>query len=438
VSYPRRLNPCTSALAFAALLGGAAAYGCSSGPSVPSDAPPVTTGADAGATSAALTGVNLPSEARLDEAFAEATPDEITAFDKGDHQFDGDFFPADGLGPVFVDVGCGQCHGNGLRGAGVDRRMVAVMSDGYTTAPDQSMFPYGFEERPQVTAGATIPVLPPDAGLFPAGESVRVTLRNPPAIIGRGYMEAVLDSEILRVQAEQAQRTDGIHGHVNMVAYSSATVADPAYGTIAQGQMVIGRFGLKARIPTLDDFAADALQNDMGITSPLRPNEIPNPDGLTDDAKPGVDTTAAVVNTFATYMRLTAIPTRAMPAGNGQQLFDQALCSVCHVPSLHTRSDYPIAELANIDAPVYTDMLVHDVGTALADGMVDGMATSTQFRTAPLIGLRFQKTFLNDASAHSVQDAIAAHAGEAAGAAQAFAALSSTDQATLVAWVEAL
>jgi CxxC motif-containing protein (DUF1111 family) len=113
-------------------------------------------------------------------------------------------------------------------------------------------------------------------------------------------------------------------------------------------------------------------------------------------------------------------------------------CSVCHAPTLHTRSDYPIAELADIDAPIYTDLLVHDFGTAMADGMIDGTATSTEFRTAPLIGLRFQKTLLNDGSAHSVPDAIAAHAGEAAGAAQAFAALSPSDQATLIAWVEAL
>ncbi len=417
-----------------ASLGAAALYGCSGS----SDGAPVTASPDAGAVSTALTGVNLPSGARLDEAFATATADEISAFDKGDQLFDNVFFPADGLGPVYVDVGCGQCHQNGLRGAGLDRRMIAVMADGFTTAADQSLFPYGFEERPLMTAGATIPVLPPDAGALPSGETVKVTIRNPPPIIGRGYMEAVEDSEIQRVEAEQAARTDGIHGHINWVAYASQTVANPAYGTLTPGQMVIGRFGLKARVPTLDDFASDALQNDMGITSPMRPVEIANPNGLLDDEKPGIDTTLDHINTLATYMRLTAIPTRALPAGNGAQLFEQAQCSVCHAPTLHTRSDYPIAELADIDAPIYTDMLVHDFGTVQADGMADGTATSTEFRTAPLIGLRFQFTFLNDGSAHSVQDAIAAHAGEAAGAAQAFANLSASDQATLLTWVEAL
>jgi CxxC motif-containing protein (DUF1111 family) len=421
---------------FAGSLGAAAALSACSGGS---DGAPVLPSPDAGTVPDALTGVNLPSGARLDEAFATATATEITSFDKGDQLFDNVFFPADGLGPVYVDVGCGQCHNNGLRGAGVDRRMVAVMGDGFTTAADSpALFPYGYEERPLMTAGATIPVLPPDAGLLPSGESVKVTLRNPPPIIGRGYIEAVEDSEIQRMEAEQAARTDGIHGHINWVAYASQTVADPAFGALTPGQMVIGRFGLKARIPTLDDFASDALQNDMGITSPMRPVEIPNPDGLTDDDKPGIDTPLVTINTLATYMRLTAIPTRDLPSGNGAQLFAQVQCSVCHAPTLHTRSDYPIAELADIDAPIYTDLLVHDFGTAMADGMIDGTATSTEFRTAPLIGLRFQKTLLNDGSAHSVPDAIAAHAGEAAGAAQAFAALSPSDQATLIAWVEAL
>jgi CxxC motif-containing protein (DUF1111 family) len=39
-----------------------------------------------------------------------------------------------------------------------------------------------------------------------------------------------------------------------------------------KGQRVIGRFGLKARIATLDDFCADAFQDEMGTTSPLRPD----------------------------------------------------------------------------------------------------------------------------------------------------------------------
>src|SRR5262249_52943988 len=159
-------------------------------------------------------------------------------------------------------------------------------------------------------------------------------------------------------------------------------------------------------IATLDEFTADALQGDMGITSPLRPIEFANPDGLTDDLKPGVDVTAESVNARATYMRLIAIPRRTGLADAAKELFDEVKCSACHVPSLKTRADYPLPLLAGIDAPIFTDLLLHDMGDELADGMVDGEAASRDWRTSPLIGLRFNKTFLHDGRAHSIEEAI--------------------------------
>ena len=86
---------------------------------------------------------------------------------------------------------------------------------------------------------------------------------------------------------------------------------------------------------------------------------------------------------------------------------------------MHTRADYPIAQLADIDAPVFTDMLLHDMGPALADGLTDEKATSSGWRTAPLIGLRFSKVFLHDGRAGNVEEAILQHGGEAQGAADA-------------------
>jgi len=390
--------------------------GCAGG-----DAPP-----DAGTADAGFVNPNL------DQAFVDAGPEQRQGFRKGDTEFDTPFYPADGLGPAYANSSCGACHDNGLRGAGFDQRMVMVEADGFTTAADQSPIAFGNEIRALLTAGATTPVVPPDL------PNVKVTTRVPPPVLGRGYMEAILDSEIERVEAEQATRTDGIHGQINWVTYASATSADPAFNPYQPGQThIIGRFGLKARIPTVDDFVADAFQNDMGITSPLRPDELPNPDGV-DDLKPGVDTTLARVNEIATYVRLTAIPTRLAPNPRGQALFDSIQCSVCHVPSMKTRPDYPISQLAGVNAPIYSDLLVHDMGEALADGMVDGSATSKQFRTAPLIAERFQRAFLHDGRAHTLDAAIADHAGEAQASAEAYAALSDDDKRALVDFVNSL
>jgi CxxC motif-containing protein (DUF1111 family) len=354
------------------------------------------------------------------------------AFLDGDQLFDVPFTQADGLGPLFVQDACGACHQNGSRGPGAVQKMAIVEADGYTASPDQSALPYGHNIKPGLTAGATTPITAPNI------PDVKITLRFGPPVLGRGYIEAVDDAEIARVETEQAARTDGIHGKRNMLAFASIANPDATFDPYKMGDIVVGRFALKARVATLDDFAADAFQNDMGITTPMRPTEPPNPDGLTDDKKPGVDLTIDFVNRIAFYLRRIAIPLRVGLTAQGAQLFAQVNCAVCHAPTLHTRADYPIPQLANIDAPIYTDLLLHDMGPALADGQTDGMSTSLQWRTAPLIGLRFATNYLHDSRAHSVEEAIMAHGGEAAGAVQAFQALTAEDQQLLIAYVQAL
>jgi CxxC motif-containing protein (DUF1111 family) len=374
-----------------------------------------------------------------DDPFDVPIPELSTAdkqtFADGDALFDLSLREYDGLGPLYTRAACSNCHDEGARGPGLVQKMVVTEADGITPAADQSKLAYGQTVHPLVAGGATTPIMPPSGDA-----SVKITLRLGPPILGRGYMEAVADSEIERVAAEQAQRTDGIHGRVNHVAYSAEPNPDQRFHRHQPGDPVIGRFGLKARISSVDEFTADALQGDMGITSPLRPTEISNPDGMTDDRKPGVDLTIDSVNLRADYVRMTAIPKRIDDA-RGRQLFEQASCAACHVPALRTRADYPIGVLADIDAAIFTDMLLHDMGDALADGMVEGEATGRDWRTAPLIGLRFDRVFMHDGRAATVEDAIRAHASpgsEANGSVAAFDALSPADRQTLLQFVSSL
>lgn len=381
-----------------------------------------------------------PSAFGADDPFdipvAALTPAQRDAFADGDALFDLSLREYDGLGPLYTRRSCGGCHDKGVRGPGLVQKMAVVESDGVTASPDQSKLLFGHTEHPLLTAGANTPVMPP------AGDtSVKVTIRLGPPILGRGYLEAIADSELERVAAAQARRTDGIHGRLNHVLYSAQPNPDTSVHAHQPGDAVIGRFGLKARISAVDEFTADALQGDMGITSPLRPTEIPNPDALTDDLKPGIDVTIESVNQRAQYVRMTAIPRRATMDARGALLFEQATCAACHVASLKTRADYPIAPLAGIDAPVYTDLLLHDMGDALADGVSEGEASGRDWRTAPLIGLRFNKTFMHDGRANTLADAVRAHSGpgsEANGAVAAFESLSSADQALLLQFVSTL
>ena len=361
---------------------------------------------------------------------------DLTVFRQGDNLFDTPLMNADGLGPLYSRTSCGDCHSGGARGPDGVQKMVVVEADGKTPSADQSKLPWGHNIRPLTTAGATTAIVPPAND-----PTIRTSIRTGPPIFGRGYMEAVADSEIERMAAEQTQRTDGIKGHINHVVFASVPNPDTTFHDYHTGDVLIGRFGDKARIASIDEFVADAFQGDMGITSPMRPDELPNPDGLTDDDKPGVDVSMASIDSRATYVRFNAIPKRGDDTGSAQ--FSAAHCDVCHASALQTSASYPIAPLANITVAVFTDFLLHDMGDGLADSMVDidGEAGPRDWRTAPLIGMRFSQSFLHDSRAHSIAEAIAAHASpgsEANDSVSRFNALSASDQQALIDFVNGL
>jgi len=352
--------------------------------------------------------------------------EEMARFDLGDALFEMRFLESQGLGPLYIRQACASCHAGDARGPGAVTKMVP--GDGATPLP------YGQTARPQLAAGAITGITPPPGA--------RTSLRVGPAVFARGYLEAITDAEIERVEREQTAPGSPVSGRINRVAYQAELNPDARFHGFRPGdQNLIGRFGLKARLATVDEFSADAFQGDMGITSPLRPTELPNPDGLGDDHRPGVDVTLDDVNTVADYVRTLAIPRRAEPNAADRGLFASAGCGACHVPALRTRADYPVAALAGIDAPVYTDLLLHDMGVDLADGLPEGSASGSEWRTAPLIGLRFFRSYLHDGRAKTLRQAIELHAGsgsEANVSVAAFMALTAADQERLIAFVGGL
>lgn len=348
----------------------------------------------------------------------------LARFAAGDALFEKTNGEPAGLGPLFIRSSCSACHAGDARGPGFVEKFPAT--------PGVEL-PYGSTRRPFTTAGATQPIE------APAG--VATTVRLPPSVFGRGYLEAVDDAEILRVEAEQSARTDGVRGRAHRLSYASELSADPLFSSLQKGAPAIGRFGLKARAPTLDDFTADAYQGDMGLTSPLRPHEPRNPDGLVDDDKPGVDLSVEAISDVAAYMRLLAIPRRAAADPRAAALFADVDCAVCHVPTLRTRADWPVPAQAAIDAPIYTDLLLHDMGDGLADGVTDLAAGPRDWKTAPLMGLRHQRALLHDGRAKTVEAAVLAHDGEGSEArpsVQKFRALGDADRALLLAFVSSL
>ncbi len=361
----------------------------------------------------------LRSDDRPGQPIGQLTEAQQLQFDRGDGVFSQVFREQQGLGPLFVRPACANCHEGDGKGPGIVRRMALVEADGFTPARDQSPLRFGSMVREQFVTPATQGWVP-----FEGNSALRVSQRFGPAVFARGWMEAVDAREIERVAAEQAASGGAVHGRV---------------ARLAEGR--IGRFGLKATVATLLDFTANAFQGDMGLTSPMRPMELANPDGLTDDAHPGVDLTMEQVEDTAAYVRTLAAPVRTGLDPRGAALFARVGCASCHTPSMATTADFPLRAMANTRAEVFTDLLLHDMGEGLADGVTDGPAGPRDWRTAPLVGVRFLRNFLHDGRVRTLDAAIRAHrsnGSEASPSVDAYTALSAADQTLLLDYVRAL
>jgi len=86
-------------------------------------------------------------------------------------------------------------------------------------------------------------------------------------------------------------------------------------------------------------------------------------------------------------------------------------------------------------------LLVHNVGSGLADGIAQGNANGSEFRTAPLWGLGQRLFFLHDGRAPDLMQAIQAHTSsgsEANVAVGNFNALTPTSQQSILNFLRSL
>jgi CxxC motif-containing protein (DUF1111 family) len=92
----------------------------------------------------------------------------------------------------------------------------------------------------------------------------------------------------------------------------------------------------------------------------------------------------------------------------------------------------------------YTDLLLHDLGTGLADRDIEGNAEASRWRTAPLWGMQASVQsgqplrLMHDGRARSIEEAILWHGGEADSARERYARLSMNERRVLAAWIAEL
>lgn len=289
------------------------------------------------------------------------------------------------------------------------------------------------------------------------GETVR-TLRASPILVGLGFVECIADNTLLAIRDNQPEAMRGLAISVPLLE--------------APGQTRIGRFGWKNSVASLLSFSAGAYLLEMGITSPLQPNEqtslgrsvttfdtVPDPEDTGGDQGFGED-----VEAFTRFMRATQAPQRniAMALNDatdpGSLLFDSLNCAVCHVRSITTALPgsainggtfvVPNA-LGNKIIHPFSDFLLHDIGTG--DGIVEtnGEITRTKMRTAPLWGLRTRDRFMHDggssspptnngAESFTLNEAILRHAGQATSSRSSYQALTPLQKTQLIRFLKSL
>jgi CxxC motif-containing protein (DUF1111 family) len=364
----------------------------------------------------------------LSNAVGGLTPAQRQAFAEGARVFAKNYVVAEGLGPVFNDESCDDCH----RGGGGTNRTVTRFGRLDARGDFDALAILGGSLRQSRGIGAitTADGTHEFGGERTPNQATITTPRRSASLRGLGFVDAVPDETWEAIAEEERAADEATAGRVHMVE------------NLSTRRRAAGKFGWKAQVPSLLQFSADALLNEMGITNPLFRDE-PCPQGDCDalafNPTPALNDDGHDTEAIADFMTMLAAPTRGPVTDDvvaGELIFQEIGCANCHRPTIRTgRSD--IAALNRTDFRPYSDFLLHDMGS-LGDGIVQEQASGREFRTAPLWGLRNNNRLLHDGRSRSLEDAIRRHDGQGAAARDRFNALDADRVARLLAFLRSL
>jgi CxxC motif-containing protein (DUF1111 family) len=321
----------------------------------------------------------------------EASAIERKIFADGLRQFSHAWDEKDGVGERFNEHSCLGCHSVPTAGgSGVAANTFVLVAGSIEDGNGGHVF-----RRFHRTAEGIIEPPPP------AGASKR----KPPSLFGLGLLEL----------AELRQPAAPAPGPNRISAKLGGSAERP------------GRFGWKARVPDIKSFVAAAFAQELGLAAEGASRNYP------------LELATAEVAAFVT---LLAPPIRQEPderAKAGERIFSEIGCAQCHTPSL-APSPEAEAELGHRpEIRAYTDLLLHDLGPDLADGIVEGNAGPADFRTPPLWGVAVSgPPYLHDGRAKDFAEAIALHDGEARPTRLRWERLQPAEQAALLSFLRSL
>ncbi|MDH0303363.1 MULTISPECIES: di-heme oxidoredictase family protein [unclassified Pseudomonas] len=376
----------------------------------------------------------------------------------------------DGLGPLYNRITCIACHprnGRGQAPAQPDEPMRSMLvrlsveglgehgepaphplygdqlnEQGIPGVPGEGRALLDWEEHPlplgdDETVMLRKPALRFEALAYGLPGPVRTSARVAPPVFGLGLLEAI-EASTLQALAD-APKPDGVKGRINQV------------WSVERKRLEPGRFGLKANQPDLRQQIASAMHGDLGITSPLYPQQ--NCTSLQRACRqapvggePELD--GLQLSDLHYYFAHLAVPARRdrdkPEVIEGERLFAALGCVACHTPSVQTgeHPDFPSLPRQRIEP--YSDLLLHDMGEGLADGREDFRASGREWRTPPLWGLGLSQTvapgsgYLHDGRARSLSEAILWHGAEAEAARERYRQLPRTARQALEAFLMSL
>ena len=403
----------------------------------------------------------------------------------------------DGLGPLFNTRSCISCHSSGGKGPspvqGVSKPSALVIRFGSAEDGVFSDPVYGGQLQPRAVAithsniqpnllgeaklqlnyqeiygeyadGTTYILRQPSYQLtdLAYGDLDKRTALSPrfsPVIYGVGLLDAISVQDLLSQEDINDINQDGISAKYNRVpvAPSNHNTAD-FHGSVENDKAAvpkgIGRFGHKAKHPSLHQQVAAAFRDDIGITNSSFISESCGT-GQTNcqsasaiGGHPSVEIPNKLLDLVTQFNQLMAVPPARnlgyVKAQQGRKLFYQLGCESCHTASYTTATEYPHKSLANQTIWPYTDLALHDMGEGLADDVNEYDADGHEWRTPPLWGIgarkniRSENLYLHDGRAKTVSAAILWHGGEALRSQQNFIQLNQQQRNALLAFLDAI
>ena len=405
-------------------------------------------------------GGNATVEYDVDEAFLKISNtvagNELTSISQGRELFIAQWQVSpssrallDGLGPLFNANACTTCH--------VSNGRVAPFNDDGTldnsflfrisNAEGQTHPTYGGQFQTQASVGPAETAITWEvsndiknvrfiSSTDISSEGFNMGGRISPHLVGPGLLDIISEDTILEYEDENDANNDGISGRAHWVT--------------EENELKIGRFGWKAINSSLRTQNAGALHQDMGLTSPVNPSEnctSLQEICLNEENGGSPEVSDLSLESIVNFMTALGVPERRIENqddfNEGSEIFERIDCASCHRPTMVTGTSTRFEKLNNQTIYPYTDLLLHDMGESLSDGVIEKDASGSEWRTPPLwgIGIVEEKEgakFLHDGRASSIKEAIQLHDGEAKNARDEFEKLNDEEVEKLLTFLRGI